>query len=75
MRTFYTLRGRNYRPRNDIHMYLFLHRRTQTVVGANPWVVHRDTEVYGAEADFRPDRWLKKDTGDMSIFWSRHCEY
>lgn len=32
------------------------------VVGINPWVVARDAEVYGEDAeDFRPDRWLTAD--------------
>lgn len=40
----------------------------QTIVGVNPWVVHRDTQVFGEDAEaFRPDRWLKDDTGDMGI--------
>lgn len=39
---------------------------SQTVVGVNPWVVHQNTEVFGDDADaFRPDRWLKDETGDM----------
>ncbi|KAJ5603228.1 hypothetical protein N7537_006184 [Penicillium hordei] len=30
-----------------------------TVVGMNAWVVHRDQDVFGADADiFRPERWL-----------------
>lgn len=38
----------------------------QTAVGVNPWVVHRDKEVFGDDAEsFRPDRWLKNDSGDM----------
>ena len=41
-----------------------------SVVGANPWVVHRNEEVYGADVDsFRPERWLKEDNGDMHRFF------
>ena len=41
-----------------------------TVVGANPWVVHQDRDVFGADAaDFRPDRWLKDDTGEMMRYF------
>lgn len=30
-----------------------------TVVGVNPWVLHRDTNIFGADAaNFRPERWL-----------------
>ncbi|KAJ5770109.1 cytochrome P450 [Penicillium nucicola] len=30
-----------------------------TIVGMNPWVVHRDTAVFGADAgSFRPERWI-----------------
>jgi cytochrome P450 len=30
-----------------------------TIVGMNPWVIHRDTTIYGADAEeFRPERWL-----------------
>ena len=32
-----------------------------TIVGVNPWVVHRRAEVYGERPDeFLPERWLKK---------------
>ncbi|CAK7217942.1 hypothetical protein SCUCBS95973_003319 [Sporothrix curviconia] len=31
-----------------------------TVVGLNPWVVHRDRRIFGADADeWNPDRWLR----------------
>ncbi|PYH91399.1 cytochrome P450 [Aspergillus ellipticus CBS 707.79] len=33
-----------------------------TVIGANPWVVHRHKQIFGDDADvFRPDRWLEDD--------------
>lgn len=47
-----------------------------TVVGCNPWVLHRNKEVYGDDFDqFRPERWLtegegeKGKTGDMHRFF------
>ncbi|KAL1303437.1 hypothetical protein AAFC00_006826 [Neodothiora populina] len=43
---------------------------SNTVIGANPWVIHRDKAVYGDDVEvFRPDRWLKEDTGDMRRFF------
>ena len=33
-----------------------------TVVGANAWVLHYDTNVYGSDASiFRPERWIEAD--------------
>lgn len=33
-----------------------------TMVGLNPWVVHRNSDGYGEDADaFRPERWLRDD--------------
>ncbi|KAI4127866.1 MAG: hypothetical protein LQ347_004420 [Umbilicaria vellea] len=41
-----------------------------TIVGVNPWVVHRDTQVFGEDVEaFRPDRCLKDVTGDMERFF------
>ncbi|KAK9855652.1 Cytochrome P450 [Penicillium brevicompactum] len=34
-----------------------------TNIGMNPWVIHRDKEVFGADAaEWNPDRWLDPDT-------------
>lgn len=49
-----------------------------TVIGANPWVIHRNTEIFGHDVEaFRPERWLKQDdspaeekrVGDMHRFF------
>lgn len=33
-----------------------------TIVGMNAWVVHRDQEIFGSDADtWRPERWLDGD--------------
>ncbi|KAF9870466.1 cytochrome p450 family protein [Colletotrichum karsti] len=41
-----------------------------SVVGVNPWVVHRSTDVYGQDVhSFRPERWLKENNGDMRKFF------
>ncbi|KAL0936767.1 cytochrome P450 oxidoreductase [Colletotrichum truncatum] len=41
-----------------------------SVVGVNPWVVHRNTDVYGHDVhSFRPERWLKENNGDMHRFF------
>lgn len=34
----------------------------KTTIGVNPWVVHRDTHVFGEDVEqFRPERWLEID--------------
>ncbi|KAF7521735.1 hypothetical protein G7054_g12368 [Neopestalotiopsis clavispora] len=36
--------------------------KESTIVGMNAWVVHRDPEVFGPDADaWRPERWLEGD--------------
>jgi cytochrome P450 len=32
-----------------------------TTIGANPWVIHRDSRVFGDDVEsFRPERWIEK---------------
>ena len=41
-----------------------------TTVGVNPWVVHRDQDVFGEDVEaFRPERWLERDRADMDRFF------
>lgn len=43
-----------------------------TIVGMNPWVVNRDTKVFGAEPDsFIPERWLPCKGESDDVFQSR----
>ncbi|KAI0856869.1 cytochrome P450 [Xylaria cubensis] len=38
-----------------------------TIVGINSWVAHRNTQIFGADADeFRPERWLISDEDKLS---------
>lgn len=39
-----------------------------TTVGIDPWVLHRNKEVYGEDADvFRPERWLEADSETLKV--------
>lgn len=41
-----------------------------TIVGANPWVVHRDQSIFGEDVEaFRPERWQEGDRSDMDRFF------
>jgi cytochrome P450 len=45
-------------------------RAAGTIVGVNPWVMHRDQEVFGEDVEtFRPERWLERDRSDMDRFF------
>jgi cytochrome P450 len=38
----------------------------QTIIGANPWVIHRQKEIFGEDCEtFRPERWLEGDRGQL----------
>ncbi|KAK9420554.1 hypothetical protein SUNI508_06294 [Seiridium unicorne] len=44
----------------------------RTIVGMNPWVIHRNKDIYGQDVDaFRPDRWLRHDFERQPAFKSR----
>lgn len=43
-----------------------------TIVGASPWIIHRDQTIFGADAnEFNPDRWLQKEGETESEFKRR----
>ncbi|GAB7338673.1 hypothetical protein MBLNU457_5399t3 [Dothideomycetes sp. NU457] len=42
----------------------------KTVIGANPWVIHRNKQVYGEDVEvFRPERWMVEEKGDLHRFF------
>ncbi|KAH8784862.1 cytochrome P450 [Hyaloscypha sp. PMI_1271] len=43
-----------------------------TIIGASPWIIHRDESIFGAEAnEFNPDRWLRKEGEAETQFKAR----
>lgn len=37
-----------------------------TDISGNPWIMHRDQELFGEDADeFRPERWLDPDSSKL----------
>lgn len=43
-----------------------------TIVGMNQWVISRDKEIYGDDADvFRPERWLRGDDEAIGAYEAR----
>jgi cytochrome P450 len=44
-------------------------RSRQTIIGANPWVIHRQKEIFGDDCEtFRPERWLEGDRGQLGRY-------
>ncbi|KAF2159886.1 hypothetical protein M409DRAFT_60477 [Zasmidium cellare ATCC 36951] len=47
-----------------------------TDVGVNPYILHRDREVYGDDAeDFRPERWLENDAETLARMERSWCPF
>jgi hypothetical protein len=43
-----------------------------TIVGINPWVLHRDKRIFGSDAhEWRPERWLGEDVEEVK-YMERH---
>lgn len=41
-----------------------------TTVGINPWVFHRDKDIWGQDADeFKPERWLVEDAARLDKYF------
>ncbi|PVH97042.1 cytochrome P450 [Periconia macrospinosa] len=41
-----------------------------TVIGVNPWVLHRNKSIFGEDADsFRPERWLSEKRGEFERYF------
>lgn len=52
----------------SVSPFISLTDNQQTIVGINSWVAHRDTSVFGADANtFNPDRWLIDDKEKLSF--------
>ena len=44
----------------------------QTVIGVNPWVVHRNSEIFGDDVEsFNPERWLGDTSAMGTISFTR----
>jgi cytochrome P450 len=39
-----------------------------TIVGVNPWAIHHNPEIFGADVDvFRPERWLQSPEAAVEV--------
>ena len=39
-----------------------------TIIGANPWVIHRNRTIFGPDADqWRPERWIDSDEATLKL--------
>jgi cytochrome P450 len=39
-----------------------------TIIGANPWVIHRSPQIFGPDADqWRPERWIDSDEATLKV--------
>lgn len=39
-----------------------------TIVGVSPWVIHRNTDIFGDDVDsFRPERWLDERVDKVEV--------
>lgn len=51
----------------------YVHLPPGTIVGINPWVLHRDPRIFGRDAEtWRPERWLSNGDEDRIKYMDQH---
>lgn len=54
----------------DLSPSVYYTDHKQTVIGTNPWVIHRDKEIFGEDVDaFRPERWLNGNQSRLGMHY------